>query len=142
MTVHYTREGPVAWLTIDRRNRVFEPGRVGHVAHDVTGQQLEPVRRAVRETLAERGEELVELPLAVRVAPRTQDAHGLIAGPDRPPGCRVAVVQRELRLVQRGLDPRTKILQVRHVLMMLPGLCTQGLSDKQRRPVLRDPHLI
>jgi hypothetical protein len=39
------------------------------------------------------------------LSPRTQDAHGLVAGPERPAWGRITVVQGELRLVQRGLDP-------------------------------------
>ena len=58
---------------------------------------------------------------AVGVAPRTQDADGLVAGPQRPPGRWVTFVQRTLRLVQRGLDPRQKFLAVAHAFMMLPA---------------------
>jgi hypothetical protein len=53
------------------------------------------------------------------VAQRTQDADGLVAGPDSPARARVAVVQRELRFVQRRPDPGQEVVAVGHLLIML-----------------------
>jgi len=108
-----------ARLTVDRGRGVLESGGIGHVARYVVRHQLERIRRAVGETLPEGGEQLVELSLAIGVAPCTQDAHGLVARPKRPAGGWVAVVQRELRLVQRGLDPRQEIVTVDHAFSIL-----------------------
>src|SRR4051812_1533568 len=105
-------------LTVDGRRGVLEASRVGHAAHHVVRQRLERIRRAVGEGLPERGEELVEFRLPVGVAPCTQHADGLVARPDGPPGCWVAVVQGELRLVQRRLPPGQEILAVGHAPRM------------------------
>src|SRR3954462_11328944 len=95
-TVHLCGpQGVAARLTVDGGRSVLKAGGVGHVAHHVIRLQFERVRRAFGEAPRERSEELVQLILAMRVAPRTQDAHGLIAGPERPARDRVAVVQGE-----------------------------------------------
>ena len=52
-------------------------------------------------------EELVQLTLPMGAAPRTQDAHGLVAGPECSAWASVAVVQGELCFVKRHLDPGT-----------------------------------
>src|SRR5215208_175493 len=98
-------QGVAARLTVDGGRRVLKAGGIGHVAHHVIRLQFERVRRAVGEAPPEGSEEFVELMLPMRVAPRTQDAHRLVPGPERPAWGRVAVVQGELRFVQRGLDP-------------------------------------
>src|SRR3954454_24344422 len=115
-------------LTVDGRRGVLEASRVGHVAHHVVRQQLERIRRADGEGLPERGEELVEFRLPVGVAPCTQHADGLVARPDGPPGCGVAVVQGELRLVQRRRHPGQEILAVGHAPRMRS--CTHFPGDR------------
>src|SRR3954451_17735627 len=98
-------QGVAARLTVDGGRSVLKTCGVGHVAHDVIRLEFERVRRAVGEAPRQGSEEFVELMLPMGVAPRTQDAHGLVAGPERPArGC-VAVVRGELRLVQDGPDP-------------------------------------
>src|SRR6185436_11755335 len=86
-------QGVAARLAVDGGRRVLESGGIGHVARHVVRLKLELVRRAVGEALREGAEQLVELILPEGVAPRTQDAHGLVAGPERPPRARVAVVK-------------------------------------------------
>jgi hypothetical protein len=98
-------QGVAARLPVDGDRRVFKAGGVGHVAHHVIRMQLERVRPARGEAPPERSEEFVELVLPMRVAPRTQNAHRLVTGLERPARGRVAVVQGELRFVQGGLDP-------------------------------------
>jgi hypothetical protein len=65
--------------------------------------QLELERRAVGEALAEGDEELVDLLLAVGVAPRPEDADRLVARPERTTGRRVAAVQCALRVMSAVL---------------------------------------
>ena len=65
---------------------VLEAGCVGHVPDDVGRDQFECVGRAVREAAGEGREELVELLLTARVAPRSQDADRLVARPERAAG--------------------------------------------------------
>src|SRR4029453_4757182 len=48
----------------------------------------------------------------------------LVAGPQCPPGEGVAVVQGELRVVERGPDPREEVVVIGHALRMLPGSVT------------------
>jgi hypothetical protein len=69
-----------ARLTVHRNRGALEARRVGHIAHHVVCLQLEGVGRALGGTAAERGKELVDLPLARGVAPSTQDSDGLVAG--------------------------------------------------------------
>src|SRR5829696_4306762 len=57
--------------------------------------------------------------LSMGVAPRTQDAHGLVAGPERPAWRGVPVMQGELRLVQGGFDPGLEVVAVGHEVSML-----------------------
>ena len=103
-----------ARLPVDRRRAVLQAGGIGHVAQNVVRLQLESVRRAVREARGERLEELVQLLLAVGIAPRAQDADGFVARPDRPARSGVAVVQGQLCLVERSVDPRQEIAAVAH----------------------------
>src|SRR5436190_15805878 len=98
-------QGVAARLAVDGGPGVLEAGGVGHVAHHVIRLQLELIRRAVGEAPREGSEEFVQLVLPMGVAPRTEDAHGLVTGPERPARARVAVVQGKLRVVQGGLDP-------------------------------------
>src|SRR4051794_9867451 len=113
--VHLRRaEGVAARLSADRRRSVLEAGGIGHVADDVVRQQLEAVRRAVREAFGERGEELVQLLLAVGVAPRAEDADGAGARPERPARPGIAVVQGDLCVVERGSDPGQEVVTVAH----------------------------
>src|SRR4029077_1565037 len=110
---------------------------VGHVAHHVMRQELERVRRALGEAPPEGREELVDLLLPVGVPPRTQDTHGLIAGPERPAWGGVAVVQGELRFVERALDPGQEVLAVGHAVSMLQATRHRPAvpgARTQRRP--------
>jgi len=50
-------------------------------------------------------EDFVDLTLSYSVAKRTEDAHWLVARPDRPAWACVAVVQGQFGFVQRGLYP-------------------------------------
>jgi hypothetical protein len=84
---------------------VLQAGGIGHITHHVIRLQFERIRRAVGETPLEESKGLVHFMLAIGVAHRTQDAHRLVAGPDRPAWGRVAVVYSDLRFVQHGLDP-------------------------------------
>ena len=59
-------------------------------------------------------EEVVDLTLSKCVAHRTEDAHWLVARPERPAWVCVAVVQGELGFVQRGLDPAKEVVAVGH----------------------------
>jgi hypothetical protein len=68
--------------------------------------------------------------LAIGVAPRAENAYGLVAGPDRPTWCRVAVVQGEFRLVQRGPDPGLEVVAVGHALSMLLAQGFAGLNQR------------
>src|SRR4029079_1903696 len=83
-------QGVRARLAVDGGRGVLQAGGIGHVADHVIREQLEFVRRALREALAEGGEKFVELLVAVRVAPRSQDAHGFVARPERAAGSRFA----------------------------------------------------
>src|SRR6476619_1807597 len=105
-TVHLCGpQGVGARLTVDGRRSALEADGVGHVAHHVIRLQFERVRRAFGEAFREGREEFVQLMLPMGVAPRTEDAYGRVARPERPAWRGVAVVQGELRLVQGGLDP-------------------------------------
>src|SRR5262245_308755 len=98
-------QGVGARLTVDGGRGVLKTGCISHVAGHVVRLQLEGVRRAVGEALLERSKQVVQLILPMSVSPRPQYAHGLIARPQRPSWGRVAVVQGELRFVQRSPDP-------------------------------------
>jgi hypothetical protein len=87
---------------------VLEGGGVGHVPDHVAREQLEFERRTFREALGQGGKQLVDLLLAVRVAPRSQDTDGLLARPQCPARGRFTVVQCALCDVQRGIDPVEK----------------------------------
>jgi hypothetical protein len=103
-----------ARLAVYRDRGVLQAGRVGHVARHVAGLQVEGVGRAVGEAAGQSGEQLAGLPLAKGAAQRAQDAHGLVTGPERPAGGGVAVVQRQLRLVQRCPDPGQELVAIGH----------------------------
>ncbi len=125
-------QGVGARLTFDGGRGVLQAGCVGHVTDHVVRLELERVRRAVGETVREGSEELGHFLLPMCVAPRTQDAHGLVAGPERPAWGRVAFVQGQLCLAQRRLDPR-------------PGSrrgqsCRQDAHGLERRPHERERH--
>src|SRR6185312_5648609 len=83
-------EGVTARGTVDGHGRALQADGECHVAEDVVRLELEPVRRAVREASLQQGEELVDLALPVRVAPRTADGDRLAPGPDGPPRPRIA----------------------------------------------------
>src|SRR3712207_1682060 len=90
-TVHLRGpQGVATRLTVDGGRSMLKAGGVGHVAHHVIRLQFKRVRRAVGEALREGSEEFVQLLLPMGVAPRTQHAHGLVAGPERPAWGRVA----------------------------------------------------
>ena len=86
-------QGVRACLAVDGNRRVLEGGGVGHVPDHVVREQLEFERLAVREALGEGGKQLVDLLLAIRTAPRSQDADGLLARPERAARDRFTVVQ-------------------------------------------------
>ena len=71
---------------------MLKAGGVGHITQDVIRLQFERVGRAVGETPIEESECLVHFMLPINVAQRTQDAHGLVAGPERPAWGRVGLV--------------------------------------------------
>jgi hypothetical protein len=73
-------------------------------------------------------EEVLQFVLPVGVPPGTQDGHGLTAGPERAARRRIAVVEGELSLVQRGLDPAQKVVAVGHGVSM-PLAATTGVSS-------------
>lgn len=114
-------QGIGARLAIDGCRGVLKARGIGHVTDHVVRQQLEGIRGAVGEALAEGAEELVDFSLTVGVAPCTQDTDRLVTGPQRLSERRVTVVQRELRVLERGCDPRQKVLVVAHAFMMLPA---------------------
>ena len=92
---------------------MFKAGGVGHVARYVVRLQF---KRAMcnRRRSARGREEVVDLTLSKCVAHRTEDAHWLVARPERPAWVCVAVVQGELGFVQRGLDPAKEVVAVGH----------------------------
>ena len=97
---------------------MLQAGGIGHVTHHVI--RLHSNAYDVQsEKLSRASEGLVHLMLPIGVAQRTQDAHGLVAGPERPAWVRVAVVQGDLRFVQRGLDPGQEVVAVGHAVSML-----------------------
>ena len=81
------------------------------------------VRCAIGEGPLEGREEVVDLTLSKCVAHRTEDAHWLVARPERPARVCVAVVQGELGFVQRGLDPAKEVVAVGHTLSMVQSDC-------------------
>src|SRR5688500_14000870 len=81
-------------FTADRRLGVLVGNGVGHVADHVSRDDLERVRRTVREKALEVSEEPPYLFLPAGRPQRAKDGHRLIAGPDREAGCRVPIVQR------------------------------------------------
>ena len=91
---------------------MLETGRIGHVADHVIHLKVKCKRGAVGEARRKRREELIEFVLTVCVPERTEHAYGLVSRPKRPAGGCVAVVQRNLRFVQRGLDPGEKVFAV------------------------------
>src|ERR1700733_1030095 len=127
-----------ARLAVNRDRDVLQAGRVGHVACYVAGLQLEGVGRAVGAHVAQESEEIVDLLLAIGVARRPQDAHGLVARPERPAGGRVAVVQRQLRFVQRCPDPGQEFVPIGHALSMLlisvPGHASAESAERLLPP--------
>jgi hypothetical protein len=72
------------------------------------------LRGAGGEARRQSAEEFVDFALAVRVAPGTEDAYGLVARLERPPRGRVAVVQGKLGVVQLGFDPDQEVIAVAH----------------------------
>lgn len=74
--------------------------------------------------------------LATGVAPRTQDAHRVVVGPERPARGRVAVVQGELRFVQRRLDPGKEVVAVGHAVNI--GLAQRVQSRRRSAPAFVD----
>src|SRR5436190_17718160 len=85
-------QGVTARLTVHGGRGVLKASGIGHVTHHVIRLQFERVGRAVGETPFEESECLVHFMLPINVARRTQDAHRLVAGPERPAWGRVAVV--------------------------------------------------
>ena len=63
----------------------------------------------------------MRVPLADSIAPRTQDADGLVARPEGSPRTGVAIVQCEFRVVEIALDPRPEIVSIGHALSMHRG---------------------
>ncbi|MFF9908966.1 hypothetical protein [Streptomyces sp. NPDC013457] len=70
------------------------------------------------KVFAAAGEQGLDLLAPHGGAPRSQDAYRLGARPERPPGSGVAVVQRDLRLVQRGPQPGQEVVSIAHVFIM------------------------
>ena len=79
---------------------MLEAGRVGHIAHNVIGQQLEGVRSAVRELPLKAFKQVVQFVLSNGAAPRPKDAHRLVPGPERPARGGVTIVKGQFRLIE------------------------------------------
>jgi hypothetical protein len=54
----------------------------------------------------------------MRVGDGSQDADSLIAGPDGPTWCWIAVVDGDLRVVKVCVEPGPEVVAVSHVFIM------------------------